>query len=931
MALVEGPAGSGKSALLAAVAGPSANGPRVLRAGGAELEREYAFGAIRQLFEPLLADESRRAELLRGVAAPVAWLVDPEGDSDSLATRPQAAPAVLHGVHALIARVAAAEPLLIAVDDLHWLDEPSLLALHFVARRLTDLPVAVVGTMRPSEPDAPALLDDLRALGGLRIALPPLSSRAVATLVREQVPGAGDELCSVYHRASGGNPLYVRELLLWARGEGLGAEPEAAAAVARASVPALGERLLRRVDRVAPEARTLAAAMSVLGDERPLRDAAALAEIDGSEAARIARGLTDIELLARDDPFAFMHPLLRRSVYDRLSATERQALHSGAATQLQAQGASAETIATHVRELPPAASTDAVAALREAAAAAMARAAPDLAIPLLHRALAEGAVDPGRAVLLLELGRAESYTRDPQGIAHLEEAFDLAAGDPHLRARVAVLLTDFLSAAGRWADCLEVLTTAVTELDGRDPELTVELEALRAATMAHDPHFAADFDRERDRFDELSRGESWSALALAALLAAVTAFRCEPPEAVRALADRALRGGRLLGERGGGGWAVGQVIPALVLIEEHDRALELSDEVLARGRAAGSLFGATAGVASRGFVHCRRGDLVAAEADLREAHAMLAASGIAMWLTSVMHFFCDAILERPSLDDIAEMVEAMELEPAFQTTAGGVMLLETRGRLAMARGEPQRAVEGLEVCLATSRQLKAGPSFTWCRSTLALALPPDQGERAAALAAEELELARHAGIPRGVGVALRAAGLLAGGDEGVGLLREAAATLEGSPARLEYARSLVELGAALRRQRKRGEARAHLAEGMDLAFRCGADRLVARADEELHAAGARPRRAARSGAGALTSSELRVARLAAAGQSNIAIARALYLSPKTIETHLIKSYRKLGLSGRAARSGLADELSALDGEPNTDGALAQGAAARPEP
>jgi DNA-binding CsgD family transcriptional regulator len=846
------------------------------------------------------------------VAAPVAWLIDSERDSDSLSTRAQAAPALLHAIHALVAGLAASEPLLIAIDDLHWLDEPSLLAINFVARRLTDLPVALVGTLRPSEPDAPApMLDDLRALAEVRIALPALSQEAVAMLVRKQQPGAGDELCEVYHRASGGNPLYVNELLLWARGEGLGAGPETAAAVAQASVPALGERLLRRVDRVAPEARALAAAMSVLGGDRPLRDAAALAGVDGSEAARIARGLTDIELLARDDPFAFAHPVLRRSLYDRLSATERQTLHSAAAARLRAQGASAEVIATHVRELAPAASPEAVSALREAAAAAMARAAPDLAIPLLRRALAEGAAEPGPAVLLLELGQAETYSRDPQAFAHLEEAFGLAAGDPRLRARVAVVLTDLLSSAGRWGAGLEVLATAVRELGDLDPELMVELEALRAATMAHDPQYVDAFDRDRDRFDELSRGDSWTAHALAALLAAVACFRCDPPEKVRALAERALRGGRLL--RGGGGWATGQIIPTLVMTEDHDRALELSDLVLTQGRATGSLLGAVAGVAGRGFVHTRRGELAVAEDDLREVHALLAASGMDMWLTSITHFFCDAIIERPSLDDVAALVESIELDPIFRTTAGGAMLLETWGRIAMARNDTKDAVESLEACLATCRAIKAGPSFTWCRSSLALALPPEQRERALALVAEELELARAGGFPRTAGVGLRAAGLLERGDEGIRLLRESVAMLERAPARLEHARSLVELGAALRRQRKRGEARIHLTQGMDLAYRCGADRLVARADEELHAAGARPRRAAQSGAGALTSSELRVARLAAAGRTNPEIARELYLSPKTIETHLVKSYRKLGLRGREARAGLADQLTALDG------------------
>ncbi len=153
-------------------------------------------------------------------------------------------------------------------------------------------------------------------------------------------------------------------------------------------------------------------------------------------------------------------------------------------------------------------------------------------------------------------------------------------------------------------------------------------------------------------------------------------------------------------------------------------------------------------------------------------------------------------------------------------------------------------------------------------------------------------------------MALRAAGIVHGGEAGIELLRQSVRVLERCEASLERARSLVKLGAALRRRHHRIEARLPLAEGMDLARRCGADRLEARAGEELRAAGARPRRVARRGLDALTASELRVARLAATGRPNVAIAQGLYVSRKTVETHLSHAYMKLGLSGQGARQEL---------------------------
>jgi DNA-binding CsgD family transcriptional regulator len=137
-----------------------------------------------------------------------------------------------------------------------------------------------------------------------------------------------------------------------------------------------------------------------------------------------------------------------------------------------------------------------------------------------------------------------------------------------------------------------------------------------------------------------------------------------------------------------------------------------------------------------------------------------------------------------------------------------------------------------------------------------------------------------------------------GGEEGLGLLRESVAALQGSPALLERAHSLAELGAALRRAGHRAAARDPLGEALELAARCGARPLAARVRDELKAIGARPRRAWRTGVEALTPSELRVVRLAAEGASNREIAHELYVTLKTVEGHLARAYGKLGVQGR---------------------------------
>ena len=182
----------------------------------------------------------------------------------------------------------------------------------------------------------------------------------------------------------------------------------------------------------------------------------------------------------------------------------------------------------------------------------------------------------------------------------------------------------------------------------------------------------------------------------------------------------------------------------------------------------------------------------------------------------------------------------------------------------------------------------------------------DRVDYARELAAVSARKARAFGAPRAIGIALRGEGLARGGEEGLRLLEEAVDVLAASPSRLEHARALVALGAAQRRAGIKAHARETLREALDQAFRCGADGLVSLARSELLAAGARPRRVAQRGAGALTPSELRVAALATEGLTNREIAQTVFISAKTVEFHLRNAYSKLGIATRG------ELVSALD-------------------
>ena len=879
--IVEGAAGTGKSSLVGLACDRArATGITVLAARGGELERDHPFGLIHQLFELTAASAQHLDTAADGFAA-------------------------MRAIHRRTVQLTSERPLLLAIDDVHWGDRSSLHALDFLARRLAELPLAMLIALRPDEPDSHAdLLDELRGTSEVTVMTGALGAEAVNRIVRERFPLAGDDVCASAYEATAGNPLYLEELLRSLSIENGSPDAEA---VARMALPTLGDRVVRRVNRLADDAPALARAMTVLGGGCALAAAAELAGLSEKDAGRTAHRLRRIEILRSENPVEFVHPLVARSIYDAIAETERQSMHRRAAQLVRARGGSPAAIAAHLRLLAPAGDGAVATAMLAAAEEASEQAAHDEAIDWLQRALAEDAPEPPRAELLARLGDVRVLARDPAAVADLQEAHRLAT-DPVLRATVALSLVIVFAHAGRWDPAIELLESVERDPEPIPAALRAELAAIGAVAMLHDPMLQHGLEARRAEYEVLVAQDSWGSAALAAVLAQEASHHGRPQEAV-AYARRALADGRLFGDRAAGGWASPMVFEALVRSNELDFASETVEKLHAAALAAGSTIAEISSLGNRAWIHAIRGELAEAEAVLSTVLALAQEAGVLMGVTSVLFVVVDVLLERPAMAHIVELVEAVDLGPDFMQTASGGMLLEVRGRLRLQRRDSERGIADVRAAGVIFSDLGFCASYSAWRSVLALALPAGDREQALELAHEELAMARSTGLALPQAIALRALGILDGTPAGLEQLRESVALLEHSQARLEYARSLVELGAALRRANQRAEAREHLAQGLRLAHACGAEALRAQAERELAAYGGRRPRLVLSGRESLTASELRVIELAAAGATNSEIAGSLYVSLKTVETHLSRAYRKLGLSGPGSRRRLREVLS----------------------
>ncbi|MDQ3963930.1 MAG: AAA family ATPase [Actinomycetota bacterium] len=903
--LIEGPAGIGKTRLVGEAARLARDRDWLVRTATAgEIERDVPYGVARQLLEGVLqrSSEAERSRLLSG-SARLALIAVGDEETDRSATTDPLAP--IHGLYWLLSNVSESQPVLLAIDDVQWSDSQSLRFIDYLSRRLADLPALVVTTVRTGEPHAPPELAPLRTNAEsieLRSLTPPAVRDLIVAETGTEPTVAFSEACAV---TTNGNPFLVAEILRGLRADGLAPGDDAAEAIARLAPDTITQHVLVRLARFGDEAVALARAIAILGGSPQLRHAAQLADLTQERARILCDDLCEAEILAPGLPIDFVHPLVRQAIYAEHPEGERSALHLRAAELLTSMGAEAREIAPHLLACTPNGDQWVVTRLRDAARAARAEGAHDNARVCLERALVEPPDDDvedrywiGRALFETDPARAPGFFGEVAG----------RASDSGLRL-----------AALRWAALAHFVTGNVTlglersiealdavSEDDREQRLVLEAQVFGFTTAG-----LGRTGSSSKRIRDIAVGINGSTPAESATLQALSAelfHACDPVEQVVEAAAHfppptwEVEGVRTLGPIFGtkvlaasGRWAQARAALGLFTEECH---------------ASGRLHGQSWAHAWLAEVERFAGSFPDAEVEAEtalEIARVLASFSPSAWNASLN--LLGTLIARGHL----ERAEALAEQLPMSLGPGDVPItpwpIEMRGHLRLAQGNVAGAAEDLLSLGETCERLGLlNPAFPTWRQEVAPALAAlgrtAEAEEVIAIAEDR---AQRFGAPHVIGAVLRARALLQSRRSQIDTLRRSVSALEVYGPPHELARSLTELGAAIRRKGSRVEAREPLAKGMELADRCGADGLAQQARDELLAAGARPRRAARTGPTALTASELRIARLAAEGLTNRQIAERLFVTLRTVETHLTHVYDKLQITGRGELKAVLSE------------------------
>jgi DNA-binding CsgD family transcriptional regulator len=868
--VVSGELGVGKTALVESVIGFAA-GFRVVRAVGVESEMELAFAALQQLCAPMLD----RLDRLPG----------PQQDALGVAFGLSAGDApdrflVGLAVLSLLAEVAGERPLVCVVDDAQWLDLASAQALVFVARRLLAESVALVFSTRDPSDELtgfPGLVveglrdGDARALLGsvLRV---PLDERVRERIVAE----------------TRGNPLALLELprgltpAQLAGGFGLPDAPGLSGRIEDsfrrrlAGLPAETQRLL------------LVAAAEPVGDPVLVWRAAQRLEI-GVGAASDTDGL-----LAIGASVTFRHPLVRSSVYRAASPEHRQAVHRALADATDQQ-ADPDRRAWHLAQATPGLDEDVASELERSAGRAQARGGLAAAAAFLERAAALTLEPSRRARRALAAAQAKHQAGAFDAALRLVATAEAGPLNELQRAQVDLLRGQIAFAVNRGTDAPPLLLKAARRLEPIDERLARDtyLEALTAVffpgVLASDES-VLETARAVRAAPPSSQPPRPSDLLLDGLALLITeGYAAGTPTLRRAV--NAFRGEDI--SRGEGRrwlWLASRVA-AFLWDDDAWHVLCTRQVQLARDTGAlGMLF-----IALRGRIalHLHAGELAAAASLIEEVQSVAEATGGSFppyaalaRITFQGREAKAAEVITASTRDVVRRREGQELTFIHWLSA---VLHNGLGRYAEALAAAQQAAEDTH----------ASWWRNWALVELIEAAARSAKPELAANALGQLSQTTTAsGTDWALGVEARSRALLTDGETAEPLYRQAIEALERTRVRVELARAHLLYGEWLRRERRRLDAREQLRRAHELFTEFGMEAFAERARVELEATGEHARKRTVETRDDLTPQEAQISRLAADGATNQEIAAQLFISPSTVDYHLRKAFRKLGLKSR---------------------------------
>lgn len=923
-----GEPGIGKTALIAEVLRRADElGYAIASGRAAEFESDVPFGVVIEALDTHvgnLAASGVLAEAETNLLAPLFPSLAVLAGADELASAAAERALDSDEGHRLrqtlriaLERLARERPLVVALDDLHWADAASIGLVCNLLHRSIEGQLLLVVAVRPaqSEPRLLRALEEAERHGsGRRLELTPLSEIDARELIGSEIdPGLHDPL----YRESGGNPFFLEQLLAAARrGAAL---PPLEAGVDEAGVPpgvrALITNEVAALDRY-PQA--LLEAASVAGEPFAADLVAEVAELDASDALAALDDLLAKDLVRVADVmsvgFRFRHPIVRRAVYDSIGPGQRLALHGRAVAALRARGAPAEVIAHHLERSATPGDADAITVLTHAAQAVAGR-APSSAARWFAAALRLIPDDDDhheqRLGLLVQRAAALGVAGDfEQNRETLRTFLRLTEGSTNpLRLRATVLAAFLDELLGRQAEARTLLLGELDALSDETSPEAAELQRQIAFTHFLDGDWTAmKTCAQRSlaaRGDGIVRVGALSALALAEhALGRIGPAKASVSEA-SALFDR------LPAEEVSSPGIAIWLAWAEACLERFDPAIAHLDRVRAiaatsadRPMTVGLLFAQGQALAWKGEI--------AALAELAEQAveaALMTTSSL--FLTWTMTLRCAVELRR---GDVHSAVRLGEQAVSAGVAAGSPLARTARVQLAEAFleiGEPERCRSLLSGTAGESAPplLPMHEALGYellTRAELALG----NLDAAAAFAARAHEsAASRAGLalPRAQARRAEAVVALVLGDPAKALAasEEAVADAEQAGAGLDSARGRILIGRALALTGERRRAVTELQQAHRELTRCGALRYCDEAARELRQLGHVPaggaRREAAAGAvGGLTTRELEVIELVAAGKTNREIATGLFLSVRTVDRHVSRILEKLGVKSRAA-------------------------------